>query len=41
MAYYHDAKDKIENRTPTMLISRFKFIRYDYFDSCLILKKFF
>ena len=31
-------KRKKEKRTPKMLISRFKFILYDYFDSCLILK---
>ena len=29
---------KIESKTPKMLISRFQFILYDYFDSCLIFK---
>ena len=29
IAYYHCAKDQIENRTPKVLISRFKFILYD------------
>ena len=29
IAYYHCAKDQIENRTPKMLISRFKCILYD------------
>ena len=38
IAYYHCAKDQIENRTPKVLISRFKYILYDYFDSCLIFK---
>ena len=38
IAYYHCAKDHIENRTPKMLISRFKSILHDYFDSCLIFK---
>ena len=38
IAYYHCAKDQIEIRTPKMLISRFEFILYDYFDSCLIFK---
>ena len=31
-------KDQIKNRTPEVLISRFKYILYDYFDSCLIFK---
>ena len=38
IAYYHCAKNQIENRTPNVLISRFKYILYDYFDSCLIFK---
>ena len=38
IAYYLCTKDQIENRTPKMLILRFKFILYDYFDSCLIFK---
>ena len=38
IAYYHYAKDQIENRTPKVLISQFKYILYDYFDSCLIFK---
>ena len=38
IAYCHCAKDQIENRTPKVLISRFKFILYNYFDSCLIFK---
>ena len=38
IAYYHCEKDQIENRTPNMLISRFKFLLYDYFDSYLIFK---
>ena len=29
IAYYHCANDQIENQTPKMLISRFKFILYD------------
>ena len=29
---------QIENRTPNVLISRFKYIHYDYFDSCVIFK---
>ena len=29
IAYCHVAKDQIENRTPKILISRFKFILYD------------
>ena len=36
IAYYNCAKDQIENRTPKVLISRFKYILYEYFDSCLI-----
>ena len=39
IVYYHCAKDQIENQTPKMLISQFKFILYGYFDSCLILKR--
>ena len=39
IAYYHCAKDQIENRTPKVLISRFKYILYDYFDTCLFLKR--
>ena len=38
VSYYHCAKDQIENRTTKVLISRFKYILYDYFDSCLIFK---
>ena len=38
IAYYHYAKGQIEKQTPKMLISRFKNILYDYFDSCLIFK---
>ena len=34
ITYYHCAKDQIEK----VLISRLKFILYDYFDSCLIFK---
>ena len=37
-AYYQCAKDQIENRTPKVLILRFKYILYDYFGSCLIFK---
>ena len=36
VAYYHCTKDQIEKRTPKVLISLFKCILYDYFDSCLI-----
>ena len=38
IAYYHCATDQIENSTPKMLISRFKIIHYDYFDSYHIVK---
>ena len=38
MIYYHCAKDQFENRAPKMLNSRFKFICYSYFDSCLNFK---
>ena len=38
IAYYDCAKDQIDNRTPKVLISRFKYGLYDYFDSCLIYK---
>ena len=38
IAYYHGVKYYIGNRTPRVLISRFKHILYDYFDSCLIFK---
>ena len=38
MVYCHCAKDQIKNRTPKMLILRFKFIPYGYFDSCLMVK---
>ena len=34
--YYHCAIDQIENQTPKMLISRFKYILYGYFDRCLL-----
>ena len=38
IVYYHCAKDQIKNQTPKMLISRFKFIDYSYFNSCSIIK---
>ena len=39
IAYYHCAKDQIQNQTLKVLISRFKYyILYYYFDSCLIFK---
>ena len=38
IVYYRSAKDQIKNRTPKRLISRFKFIHYDYFNRCLIVK---
>ena len=38
IASYHCAKDQIKMRTPKMLIWLFKFILYDYLDSCLIFK---
>ena len=31
-------KNLFENRTPKMLILRYTFILYDYFDSCLTFK---
>ena len=39
IAYYQCAKDKIKIRTPKVLISQFKYILYEYFDSCLIFIK--
>ena len=38
IAYCHCAKDQIENQTQKLLISLFKYILYDYIDSCLIFK---
>ena len=38
IAYCHCAKDQIEYRTPEVLISRYKSLLYDYFDSFLIFK---
>ena len=38
IAYHHCAKNQIENRTLKVFILRFKYILYDYCDSCLIFK---
>ena len=35
---YHCTKDQIKNQSPKMLISRFKFMDYSYFNSCSIFK---
>ena len=37
--YYHCAKDQIENRTPKMIISRFKFILVVILTAVLFLKR--
>ena len=36
IVYYHCTKDQIKIQTPKMLISRFKFKDYSYFNSCSI-----
>ena len=38
IVYNHCAKDQIKNQNPKLLISRFKCIHYDYFNSCSIFK---
>ena len=40
IAYYHCAKNQIENQTPKVLISQFKYILYDYFHSIIYMYKF-
>ena len=39
ISYYHCAKDQIENRTPKVLISRFKYILYDILTAVFFLKR--